>query len=194
MFKVARFAVPALGRRCYSHAVKANTGGKKYDLFGYEVSANTAPYIEQIKKAEFYDDAGEVIVEMNLANCPPDLATYNALLERILNCKSKRKDPVAGENKFCAMMDILEEMDHRYNIKPNAESWTYLLKELVATGDFRMGWLCIAGMKSLKIDPPADLVAANEANFEKAKASGNDFPAALRRPPPESFDTKAWGL
>ena len=57
------------------------------------------------------------------------------------------------------MMDILEEMDHRYNIKPNAESWSYLLKELVATGDFRMGWLCIAGMKSLKIEAHADLVA-----------------------------------
>ena len=87
---------------------------------------------------------------------------------------------LAGENKFCAMMvcifffqlafresnrqhknsqDVLEEMDHRYNIKPNAESWTYLLKDLVLSGDFRLGWVCIAGMKSMKIEPPADLVA-----------------------------------
>jgi len=158
------------------------------------VSAETGPYIERIKKVEYYDEAGEIIVEMNLANCPPDLATYNALLERILGCKSKRKEPIPGENKFCAMMDILEEMDHRYNIKPNAESWTYLLKELVVAGDFRLGWLCIAGMKSMKIEPPADLVAANEAIADKAKASGSDFPAALRRPPPETFDPKAWGL
>jgi hypothetical protein len=194
MFAVRRAVASTFARRCYSHAVKANTGGKKYDLFGYEVSAETAPYIEQIKKTEFYDEAGEVIVEMNLANCPPDLATYNALLERILNCKSKRREPVSGENKFCAMMDIMEEMDHRYNIKPNAESWTYLLKELVLCGDFRLGWICIAGMKSMKIEPPADLVSGNEANFEKARANGSDFPPALRRPPPESFDTKAWGI
>jgi hypothetical protein len=194
MFAVKRAVASTFAIRCYSHAVKANTGGKKYDLFGYEVSAETAPYIARIKQVDTYDAAGEIIVEMNLANCPPDLATYNALLERITNCKSKRAEPVNGENKFCAMMDIMEEMDHRYNIKPNAESWGYLLKELVAVGDFRLGWLAIEGMKSMKIEPAADLVAANEANFEKAKASGSDFPPALRRAPPETFDTKAWGI
>lgn len=63
-----------------------------------------------------------------------------------------------GENKFAAMMDILEEMDARSGIKPNAESWGYVLKELVQAGDFRLGWVCIAGMKSLGITPDQALV------------------------------------
>ena len=33
---------------------------------------------------------------MNLANCPPDLTTYNALLERICNAKSKQSTPIPG--------------------------------------------------------------------------------------------------
>jgi len=38
---------------------------------------STGPFIEKIQKAKYYDDAGEVIVEMNLDNTPPDLQTYN---------------------------------------------------------------------------------------------------------------------
>ena len=171
-----------------------STVAKRYDLFGYEVSTLTGPFIEQIKKSQFYDDAGEVIVKMNLANCPPDLQTYNAVLERILNCKSKRAQPVKGENKFAAMMDVMEEMDARSGIKPNAESWGYVLKELVQSGDFRLGWICIAGMKSLGISAEQSLVDANEANAAKAKSAGTDFPAYLKKAAPESFDTKAWGI
>eukprot|EP00997_Jenningsia_sp_PLL12_P006724 NODE_3295_length_790_cov_305.510121_g2752_i0.p1 GENE.NODE_3295_length_790_cov_305.510121_g2752_i0~~NODE_3295_length_790_cov_305.510121_g2752_i0.p1 ORF type:complete len:132 (+),score=38.86 NODE_3295_length_790_cov_305.510121_g2752_i0:261-656(+) len=131
---------------------------------------------------------------MNLKNTPPDLSTYNALLERILNATSKQSEVIDGENRFCAMMDTLEEMDHRYNIKPNAESWGYVLKELVNCGDFRMGWIAIATMENSGITPPADLVQANQANADKAKASNSDFPANLRRAAPEGFDVKAWGL
>eukprot|EP01001_Neometanema_parovale_P011783 NODE_8040_length_727_cov_29.145695_g7788_i0.p1 GENE.NODE_8040_length_727_cov_29.145695_g7788_i0~~NODE_8040_length_727_cov_29.145695_g7788_i0.p1 ORF type:complete len:192 (-),score=65.56 NODE_8040_length_727_cov_29.145695_g7788_i0:89-664(-) len=191
MFVARRFVAPALRSvRAYSEAASA----KRYDLFGYEVSTATGPFIAKIAKCQYYDDAGEVIVEMNLANCPPDLATYNALLARILECKSKQAEPVTGESKVCAMMDILEEMDHRYSIKPNAESWSYVVKALVAEGDFRLGWLAIAAMKAEGFEAPADLVSANQAQADKAKASGSDFPAMLRRPPPEGFDTKAWGF
>jgi len=171
-----------------------STVAKRYDLFGYEVSTATASYDEEIKKCQYYDDAGEVIVKMNLANCPPNLTTYNCLLERILHCKSKRPTPVPGESKFAAMMDVLEEMDARSGIKPNAESWGYVLTELVEAGDFRMGWICIAGMKALGITPDAALVQANEANAAKAKANGTDFPAVLKKAAPDTFDTKAWGI
>eukprot|EP00996_Jenningsia_fusiforme_P003440 NODE_4237_length_839_cov_102.379747_g3911_i0.p2 GENE.NODE_4237_length_839_cov_102.379747_g3911_i0~~NODE_4237_length_839_cov_102.379747_g3911_i0.p2 ORF type:complete len:192 (-),score=43.20 NODE_4237_length_839_cov_102.379747_g3911_i0:198-773(-) len=188
----ARFATRAarpFAVRAYSEVV-----GKKYDLFGYEVSTNTAPYIEKIQKTQYYDDAGEVIVAMNLNNTPPDLTTYNALLERILNAKSKQSTPVDGENRFCAMMDVLEEMDHRYGIRPDAQSWGYVMQELVTSGDFRMGWLCIEAMRSLGVEPSAELIAKNSENSAKAKSSGVDFPPALRRSAPEDFDTKAWGL
>ena len=56
---------------------------KKYDLFGYEVSTETAPWIEKIKKVKTYDEAGELLVQMNVKNCPPDLQTYNATLQAI---------------------------------------------------------------------------------------------------------------
>ena len=112
-----------------------------------------------------------------------------------------------GENKFTAMMDILEEMDARSGIKPNAESWGYVLKELVNAGDFRMGWVCIAGMKSVGITPEAALVEvccypvhdsrppslpskANESNAAKSKSAGTDFPAILKKAAPESFEVK----
>jgi hypothetical protein len=167
---------------------------KRYDLFGYEVKTATGPFIEKIQKAKYYDDAGEVIVEMNLDNTPPDLQTYNALLEKILTCPSKSATPVKGECKFTAMMDILEEMDARSQIKPNATSWGYVLQELVNTGEFRLGWVAINGMKALGYTPDPKLVEANEANAAKAKAAGTDFPAILKKAAPETFETKAWGI
>eukprot|EP00993_Chasmostoma_nieuportense_P004114 NODE_4797_length_739_cov_367.393791_g4635_i0.p1 GENE.NODE_4797_length_739_cov_367.393791_g4635_i0~~NODE_4797_length_739_cov_367.393791_g4635_i0.p1 ORF type:complete len:214 (+),score=52.98 NODE_4797_length_739_cov_367.393791_g4635_i0:70-642(+) len=167
---------------------------KKYDLFGYEVNPDTSSYVAKIKKCEFYDDAGEVIVEMNLKNTPPDLETYNALLERICNTKSKRSEPVQGESKFCAMMDVLEEMDHRNGIKPNVESWNYVLQDLVSEKEFRLGWFAIDAMKEMKIEPKAELVKLNDENAAKAKNDQTDFPSSLRRQPPLTFDTQAWGM
>ncbi|KAL7703252.1 Ribonucleoprotein p18 mitochondrial precursor [Lotmaria passim] len=91
----------------------ASAGAKKYDLFGYEVDTNTAPWIEKVKKCKYYDDAGEVLVTMNVKNCPPDLETYNATLQKIFEAPSKSDKPVENESKFCAMMDLMEEMQHR---------------------------------------------------------------------------------
>lgn len=99
-----------------------SSGGKKYDLFGYEVDTNTGPWIEKIKSCKYYDEAGEVLVNMNVMNCPPDLETYNATLQKIFEAPSKQEQPVENESKFCAMMDLLEEMSHRNKIKPNEES------------------------------------------------------------------------
>ncbi|CUG92208.1 ribonucleoprotein mitochondrial precursor, putative, partial [Bodo saltans] len=79
----------------------------KTDLFGYEVDTNTAPWIEKIKNVKYYDEAGEVLVDMNVKNCPPDLATYNATLQKIFEAGSKQSTPVDNESKFCAMMDLL---------------------------------------------------------------------------------------
>ncbi|EPY43139.1 ribonucleoprotein P18, mitochondrial precursor [Angomonas deanei] len=124
-------------------AARFQSGAKKYDLFGYEVDTNTAPWIEKIKSCKHYDDAGEVLVSMNVKNCPPDLETYNATLQRIFEASSKADKPVENESKFCAMMDLLEEMQHRNKVKPNEESWTWVLKECVKSGQFRLGY-CIA--------------------------------------------------
>nr|CCC47912.1 putative ribonucleoprotein p18, mitochondrial precursor, fragment [Trypanosoma vivax Y486] len=133
---------------------------KKYDLFGYEVDTNTAPWIEKIKKCRFYDEAGEVLVNMNVSNCPPDLAVEN-------------------ESKFCAMMDLLEEMQHRNKIKPNGESWTWVMRECVKSGQFRLGYCIQRVMEAECKACPADLVAANEANAQKAKAEGKEHPGNL---------------
>uniref|UniRef100_A0A7S1JHA6 Pentacotripeptide-repeat region of PRORP domain-containing protein n=1 Tax=Eutreptiella gymnastica TaxID=73025 RepID=A0A7S1JHA6_9EUGL len=194
MFGVRRVARIAAQARFYSAPAPAAAGGKRYDIFGYEVSTAVGPFIEKIKKCNTYDDAGEVIVEMNMANTPPDLATYNALLERICNCSSKAATPISGESKFCAMMDVLEEMDHRQGIKPNAESWGYVLKDLINSGDFRLAMLCIEGMKSSGLTADAGMVSAVEAAASKAASSGTDFPAYLKKATPENFDTKAWGV
>ena len=57
------------------------------------------------------------------------------------------------------MMDVLEEMDARSGIKPDAESWGYVLKDLVNDGDFRMGHVCIEGMKAVGVTPDAAMVS-----------------------------------
>lgn len=156
-----------------------SSGAKKYDLFGYEVDTNTAPWIEKIKKCQYYDDAGEVLVSMNVKNCPPDLETYNATLQRIFEASSKGDKPVENESKFCAMMDLMEEMQHRNRVKPNEESWTWVMKECVQSGQFRLGYCVAKLMESEFKKAPADLVAKNNANAEKAKADGKEHPSHL---------------
>ena len=153
---------------------------KQFDLFGYEVDTNRAPWIKKIKEVKYYDQAGEILVEMNVANCPPDLETYNVTLETIHKAVSKDTVPVPNESKFCAMMDLIEEMDHRNKIKPNADTWTWVLKECVASGEYRVAYPIIEHMKNFG-GAPADLVSANDANAAKAAAAGQEHPAALAK-------------
>lgn len=157
----------------------APSSAKKYDLFGYEVDTNTAPWIERIRKCTYYDEAGEVLVNMNVRNCPPDLETYNATLQKIYEAPSKQAEPIENESKFCAMMDLLEEMSHRNKIKPNEDSWMWVMRECVQSGQFRLGY-CIAALMEAEFKrAPADLVEQNEANAVKAKAEGRDHPSHL---------------
>jgi hypothetical protein len=155
----------------------------RYDLFGYEVDTNTKPWIDKIKACKNYDQAGEVLVDMNVKNCPPDLATYNATLQNIYECKSKTGQPATSdmESKFCAMMDLLEEMHHRNKVKPDAESWTWIMKECIAGGNFRVGYVVADVMTAEFGGCPSDLVAANEANAQKAIAAGKEHPGHLSK-------------
>ena len=163
------------------HGAPAAAGGKKVDLFGYEVDTNTAPWIEKIKACKFYDEAGEVLVDMNVKNCPPDIATYNATLQKIFDSPSKQSTPVENESKFCAMMDLLEEMSHRNHVKPNEESWTWVMREAVKSKNFRIGYVVQRVMEKECKSCPADLVAENEANAAKAKAEGKEHPGHLAK-------------
>eukprot|EP01062_Namystynia_karyoxenos_P082723 TRINITY_DN937_c0_g1_i3.p1 TRINITY_DN937_c0_g1~~TRINITY_DN937_c0_g1_i3.p1 ORF type:complete len:221 (+),score=113.56 TRINITY_DN937_c0_g1_i3:80-664(+) len=165
--------------RMYSSPAPAD--GKRYDLFGYEMSSDVGPWNDKISKVQYWNDAGEIVVEMNRANCPPDLSTYKAVLRAILNSKSKFPEPMAGENKFCAMMDTLEEMDHRSGISVDQECWMVVMEECVKSGDFRAGRAVAACMKETYGSEPADLVAKNEANADAAKKDGKEFPAALAK-------------
>jgi len=127
------------------------------------------------------DEAGEVLVDMNVKNCPPDLATYNATLQKIFESPSKQSTPVDNESKFCAMMDLLEEMSHRNHVKPNEESWTWVLREAVKSKNFRIGYVVQRVMEKECKSAPADLVAENEANAAKAKAEGKEHPGHLSK-------------
>jgi hypothetical protein len=162
-------------------AAAATGGAKKYDLFGYEVDTHTAPWVEKIKSVKHYDDAGEILVEMNVRNCPPDLATYNATLGKIFECASKTSEPIQNESKFCAMMDLLEEMNYRGKVKPNAESWTWVMKECVASKNFRLGYVIERVLKEQYGGCPAELSAANDAAASKAKADGKEHPSGLSK-------------
>lgn len=160
----------------------ASAGAKKYDLFGYEVETNTAPWIKKIETVKAYDEAGEIMVDMNLANCPPDLATYNTVLRKIYECESKSGGKAEeGESKFCAMMDIMEELRYRANLKPNEESWSWVMKECVKSGQFRLGYVIERVMKEDVGGCPSDLASANEANAQKAKAEGKEHPGHLAK-------------
>ena len=155
---------------------------KKYDLFGYEVDTNTAPWIKKIEAVKNYDDAGEIMVDMNLANCPPDLATYNTVLRKIFECETKAGKPAEeGESKFCAMMDTMEELRYRGNITPNAESWSWVMKECVKSGQFRLGYVIERVMNAEAGGCPSDLASANEANASKAKSEGKEHPGHLAK-------------
>lgn len=162
-------------------ALRFSSSAKKYDLFGYEVDTNTAPWIEKIKVCKFYDDAGEVLVSMNVKNCPPDLATYNATLQKIFESPSKQAQVVENESKACAMLDLIEEMNHRNRIKPNEESWMWVMKECVASKNFRLGFCIEKVMEVEGKGAPAELSKANAANAEAAKAEGKDHPSALKK-------------
>jgi len=162
-------------------APAASADGKKYDLFGYEVNTNTGPWIEKIKKVKYYDEAGDIMVQMNVANTPPDLATYNAALEQIYTLEKKQEETIPGESKVCAMLDLMEEMDHRNRVKPNATTWTWVMKECVKSSNFRLGYVVEGIMKKDVGGCPADLAAANEANAAKAKAEGREHPANLSK-------------
>jgi len=177
---VAPFALAALSQVRF-HGAPASSSGKKVDLFGYEVDTNTAPWIKKVEAVKAYDEAGEIMVLMNLANCPPDLATYNVVLRKIFECESKGATKGDGESKFCAMMDVMEEMRHRANIKPNEESWAWVMKECVKSGSFRLGYVIERVMKAEVGGCPADLAAANEANAQKAKAEGKEHPGHLAK-------------
>ena len=170
-----RFVAPAV-----ASARLQSGAAKKYDLFGYEVDTNTAPWIERIKACKYYDEAGEVLVDMNVKNCPPDLATYNATLQKILDAPSKQAQPVDNESKFCAMMDLLEEMNHRNKIKPNKESWTLVIKACIQSGNFRVGQ-CIRRVLDDMGGCPAELAAEVQAIADKAKAEGKEHPGHLSK-------------
>ena len=171
---VGTLVVPTAVRHCA-------TSTKKYDLFGYEVSTNTQPWMEKIKKVQYYDEAGDLMVQMNLQNTPPDLATYNTALQRIYECEKKQKDATPGESKVCAMLDIIEEMEHRNKIKSNGETWSWVMKACVQCGNFRVGRVVEACMAHDHGGCPEDLVRANEANAQKATAEEKEHPGNLSK-------------
>ena len=181
MRRVCTQSLTAFAASRFQHGAPAAVGGKKVDLFGYEVDTNTAPWIEKIKACKVYDEAGEVLVDMNVKNCPPDIATYNATLQKIFEAGSKQTTPVDNESKFCAMMDLLEEMSHRNHVKPNEESWTWVMREAVKSKNFRIGYVIQRVMEKECKSCPADLVAGNDANAAKAKADGNEHPGFLSK-------------
>jgi hypothetical protein len=162
-------------------AAAPSAGGKKYDLFGYEVDMNTKPWIEKIGKVKYYDEAGELLVEMNVKNCPPDLATYNATLEKIYTAPSKQAEKVDNESKFCAMMDLLEEMSHRNKVKPDQTSWTWVMKECVSSKNFRIGRVIERVMQKECGGCPAELTQANEANATAMANEGKEHPSHLSK-------------
>ena len=173
MRRCTRAVVPVVAARFAATA--------KYDLFGYEVDTNTGPWIQKIKACKTYDEAGEVLVEMNVKNCPPDLATYNATLAKIFDAQGKSTEPIENESKFCAMMDLLEEMSHRNKVKPDQESWTWVMKQCVASKSFHVGRVIERVMKAECGSCPADLVSANEANAQAAINDGKEHPSHLAK-------------
>lgn len=177
MFRRVSSLVPSATRAFGSSRVCL----KKYDIFFYEVDENTAPWIEKLKKQKYYDDAGDVIVEMNLANCPPDLDTYNALVHHIASAPSKQAQPVPGENKFAAIMDVIEEMHHRNGIKPDGTTFNAALKATVEEGNWRTANLVIAVMKEKGFSPDGQLASAAAALESKAVSSGRVHPAHVMK-------------
>eukprot|EP01060_Flectonema_neradi_P032422 TRINITY_DN514_c0_g1_i1.p1 TRINITY_DN514_c0_g1~~TRINITY_DN514_c0_g1_i1.p1 ORF type:complete len:190 (+),score=61.18 TRINITY_DN514_c0_g1_i1:75-644(+) len=169
----------------------ASSGVVRRDLFGYEQSTEVGPWNKKISEVKYWNDAGEYMVDMNRDNCPPDLSTYTEVLRAILRCDSKLEGGVTeGESKFCAMMDVLEEMSHRNNIDPDMECWKIVAEECVASGDFRAGRAlaaCVAEYGD-KTGIPQNLIDAIEKKADEAKAAGKEFPAALQKQSSGLFD------
>eukprot|EP01006_Ploeotia_vitrea_P051716 TRINITY_DN67597_c2_g1_i2.p1 TRINITY_DN67597_c2_g1~~TRINITY_DN67597_c2_g1_i2.p1 ORF type:complete len:169 (-),score=26.17 TRINITY_DN67597_c2_g1_i2:598-1104(-) len=127
----------------------------KTDLFGYEVSTNVKPYIEKINKVAYYDETSDILVDMNVANTPPDLDTYNAVLEKIATSQ-KAATPVDGESRIAASMDLLEEMG-RADVDPDGTSWQHIYASCMKDGDAQMALLAAthAQLPTDKIPPVA---------------------------------------
>ena len=167
---------------------------KKTDLFGYEVNTDTSKWIAKIKGAKYYDQAGELLVQMNLSNTPPDLGAYNATLQRIHECDEKFESPDAQPakekgDKLCAMLDLIEEMEQRSKIKPDAQSWLWVMKECVASGNYRMGYIVEKVWNERFGEATEDktftsLLEKNEKNAVQAKESGKEHPAHLKKVTP----------
>lgn len=180
MFRRVSTLVPSASR-AFGVVAPSRVALKKYDIFFYEVDANTAPWIEKLKKCKYYDDAGDVIVEMNLANCPPDLDTYNALVHTIASATSKQAEPIPGENKFAAIMDVVEEMHHRNGIKPDGTTWNAALKATVDEGNWRTASLVLSVMKERGHTPDGQLATQAAALESKAVSSGRVHPAHVMK-------------
>ncbi|KAJ9463001.1 Protein P18 [Diplonema papillatum] len=163
----------------------AGKDGKRRDLFGYEQSSEVGPWNDKISKVKTWNEAGELLVEMNRANCPPDLTSYKAVLQAILRSPSKYEGgKQAGESKFCAMMDVLEEMEHRNNTKTDIECWDLVLQGAIQENEFRAGRALVACVEgaSPKLAEEIEKLAA------KAKADGQEFPPALLKQSENLFD------
>ncbi|KAJ9454971.1 Protein P18 [Diplonema papillatum] len=171
-----------------SRAIRFNsTGkdGKRRDLFGYEQSSEVGPWNDKISKVKTWNEAGELLVEMNRANCPPDLSSYKEVLKAILRCSSKYDGGrQAGESKFCAMMDVLEEMEHRNNTKTDLPCWDLVMEGAIQEQEFRAGRALIACVEGIS----QKLVDENEKVAAKLKSEGQEFPPALLKQSENLFD------
>eukprot|EP00009_Paramoeba_aestuarina_P005683 CAMPEP_0201522874 /NCGR_PEP_ID=MMETSP0161_2-20130828/18608_1 /ASSEMBLY_ACC=CAM_ASM_000251 /TAXON_ID=180227 /ORGANISM="Neoparamoeba aestuarina, Strain SoJaBio B1-5/56/2" /LENGTH=212 /DNA_ID=CAMNT_0047921829 /DNA_START=41 /DNA_END=679 /DNA_ORIENTATION=+ len=179
------------------YATTPSKDAQKTDLFGYEVNTDTAPWINKIKNAKYYDQAGELLVEMNLNNTPPDLSAYNATLQRIHECTEKFRvpdehPPKERGDKLCAMLDLVEEMEQRSKLTPDKDSWLWIMKECVASGNYRMGYIVekVWSARFGDIGDSADdkkmsqLLEDNTKNAVKSKETGKEHPAHLKKVSP----------
>jgi len=175
-----------VARQSLTRQARFTNDGIRRDLFGYEQSSEVGPWNTKISQVPFWNEAGEIMVEMNQANCPPDLSTYKEVLKTILRCPSKYDGGlIEGESKFCAMMDALEEMEHRNKIKTDADCWVAVMEAAIEAKDFRAGRAlaaCIPGVL------PQNLIDANEKIASAAEANGTAFPAELAKQPESLFD------
>lgn len=176
----------AIARSALARPTRFASDGIRRDLFGYEQSSEVGPWNTKISQVPHWNEAGEIMVEMNQANCPPDLSTYKEVLRTILRCPSKYEGGVIeGESKFCAMMDALEEMEHRNKIKTDNECWASVMEAAIEAGDFRAGRALVACIPGVI---PQSLIDANEKVAAAAEANGTAFPAELSKQPESLFD------
>ncbi|RNF00043.1 ribonucleoprotein p18, mitochondrial precursor, partial [Trypanosoma rangeli] len=93
----------------------------------------------------------------------------------------KQAQPVGEREQVLCDADLMEEMSHRNKMKPNEESWTWVMKECVKSGQFRLGYCIQKVMEAEFKSCPADLVKQNDANAEKAKTEGEEHPGHLSK-------------